>query len=162
MGNMGNRAPFLVFLSFSMVGVQSLKPFTHIQWSLLVLPHSSPSFIIVTHPRAKMLKPKCEPRLESSKQGAKRGNKKASKKPLNHRPHCITQAQVDAMVVAANYQHHFPKLIKDEVAHIENLVKGKRQKTTNEQVEADFLDWLPNMGFSHSRNTKNFRPIELY
>jgi hypothetical protein len=76
--------------------------------------------------------------------------------------HQITHTQADAMTTASNYQLRFTNLVKDEVTHIENLVRQKQRKMTNDQVEAEFRDWVPDTGFSCSRYTKIFKLTELY
>lgn len=43
---------------------------------------------------------------------------------------------------------------------MEKKLKWQRQQLTKEQLEADFKDWIPDSGYSRTRDTKNFKLTE--
>lgn len=45
---------------------------------------------------------------------------------------------------------------------MEEAVRRKRKQVTRKELEAEFMQWVPNSGFSRTRDTKIFLLVELY
>jgi hypothetical protein len=69
---------------------------------------------------------------------------------------------VDAMKDAKNFQERFSKDVKKEVTTMEQDIYQKRSNLFNLQLEIEFKDWVPDTGYSRSRDTKVFNLVELY
>jgi hypothetical protein len=65
------------------------------------------------------------------------------------------------MDVANHYHKRFSIDIKAEVEDIEDKVKEKRGNTSTKEAN-EKIHWIPDTGFSRSRDTKFFRMVELY
>lgn len=66
------------------------------------------------------------------------------------------------MEVAARYKRRFPTAIKEEVERTENLVREKHGNTSSNNIDAELMDWIPDKGFSWSKDAKYFKLVELY
>lgn len=75
-------------------------------------------------------------------------------------PRHLTRAQLDAMRTASDFQLQFSEDTKREIDDMEKKLKWQRQQLTKEQLEADFKDWIPDSGYSRTRDTKNFKLTE--
>jgi hypothetical protein len=74
----------------------------------------------------------------------------------------ITRAQAEAMQAAWNYHSRFPEDIKKKIDRMEKKVKRKRRGTPNEELKEEYVNWIPDTGFSRSRDSKVLRMIKLY
>lgn len=63
------------------------------------------------------------------------------------------------MEVAKCYQKRFSTSIKDEAKRIENGLRVKRRNTSIEKVNDELLNWILDIRFFRSRDTKYFRMV---
>jgi hypothetical protein len=67
-----------------------------------------------------------------------------------------------AMEATEIYNDKFSFEMKMEVGEIENRVRENKGRTSNEQVDEEIFSWLPDLGFSRSRDTKFLNIVDLY
>lgn len=72
----------------------------------------------------------------------------------------MTRAQINVVRAAKDFHSRFSTKTKEEMASMERVVNGKKQKLSTNQLEVQIKGWIPNPSYSRTHDRKICRFID--